>query len=124
MILADLHNWKNYYTTAGRDGRDKFQVCTSPSPPARVNQHCHDVMSHEKNNQVHKKNDYKSQIHYKQNAKSGIMYLINSCRPAMLLQICVYLLPFVSFAYKVPILLAKGIKKHGPPFSYTYHKLM
>ena len=25
-LLKNLHNWKQFYTTAGRDGRDKFQV--------------------------------------------------------------------------------------------------
>ena len=23
----NLHSWKKIYTTAGRDGRDKFKVC-------------------------------------------------------------------------------------------------
>ena len=26
-FLENLHNWKYFYPTAGRDGRDKFQVC-------------------------------------------------------------------------------------------------
>ena len=28
VIWKNLHSWKKICTTAGRDGRDKFQVCT------------------------------------------------------------------------------------------------
>ena len=27
VFWKNLHSWQNFYTTAGRDGRDKFQVC-------------------------------------------------------------------------------------------------
>ena len=27
VFRKNLHSWKYFYTTAGRDGRDKFQVC-------------------------------------------------------------------------------------------------
>ena len=30
-FLEKLHSWKKFYTTAGRDGRDKFQVCSERS---------------------------------------------------------------------------------------------
>ena len=28
VFWKNLHSWQNFYTTAGRDGRDKFQVCS------------------------------------------------------------------------------------------------
>ena len=27
--MKNLHSWNYFYTTAGRDGRDKFQVCSN-----------------------------------------------------------------------------------------------
>ena len=27
VFWKNLHSWQNFYATAGRDGRDKFQVC-------------------------------------------------------------------------------------------------
>ena len=27
VLWENLHSWQKFYTTAGRDGRDKFQVC-------------------------------------------------------------------------------------------------
>ena len=27
VFWKNLHSWQNFYTNAGRDGRDKFQVC-------------------------------------------------------------------------------------------------
>ena len=27
LFMKNLHSWNYFYTTAGRDGRDKFQVC-------------------------------------------------------------------------------------------------
>ena len=31
VFWKNLHSWQKFYTTAGRDGRDKFQVCPVPS---------------------------------------------------------------------------------------------
>ena len=28
-FLTNLHSWQEFYTTAGRGGRDKFQLCLS-----------------------------------------------------------------------------------------------
>ena len=30
VFWKNLHSWQKFYTTAGRDGRDKFQVCFLP----------------------------------------------------------------------------------------------
>ena len=30
VFWKNLHSWQKFYTTAGRDGRDKFQVCPRP----------------------------------------------------------------------------------------------
>ena len=29
VFWKNLHSWQKFYTTAGRDGLDKFQVCSS-----------------------------------------------------------------------------------------------
>ena len=29
FFLKNLHSWHKFYTTAGRDGRDKSQLCES-----------------------------------------------------------------------------------------------
>ena len=31
VFWKNLHSWQKFYTTAGRDGRDKFQVCQKTS---------------------------------------------------------------------------------------------
>ena len=28
VFWENLHSWHKFYTTAGRDGRDKYQLCT------------------------------------------------------------------------------------------------
>jgi len=35
VFWKNLHSWQKFYTTAGRDGRDKFQVCWRRRPRRR-----------------------------------------------------------------------------------------
>ena len=41
--MKNLHSWKNFYTTAGRDGRDKFQVWAE-SHELSLNVACFDIL--------------------------------------------------------------------------------
>ena len=50
VFWKNLHSWKKFYTTAGRDGRDKFQVWVHYTRRAPVHQfsvtlHCTSVLA-------------------------------------------------------------------------------